>query len=150
MTQIFIPKEIRELETRVAATSETVKKLVSSGFAVSVESGAGEKSFISDQNFIDAGATLSSDLSQLYAAADIVMKVAPPTLHANGKHEVDMMREGSILICHLVPQNEMDSIKKLLARKISCISMNLIPRITIAQKMDSLSSQPPLPVIRPC
>ena len=141
MTQIFIPKEIRELEKRVAATPETVKKLISAGYTVSVESGAGEGSYISDQEFTDAGATVGSDLEQLYSAADIVMKVAPPTDHPSGKHEVDLMKEGAALISHLVPQNEMDNIKRMLERKISCISMNLIPRITIAQKMDSLSSQ---------
>lgn len=140
MTQIFVPKEIRELEKRVAVTPETVKKLVKMGYGVSVQSGAGEFSFISDKEYEEAGAKVGSDLGKLYAEADIVLKVQPPD-KAGDKHEAELLKEGCILISHLVPQNEVETLKLLVKRKISCFSMNLIPRITIAQKMDSLSSQ---------
>jgi NAD(P) transhydrogenase subunit alpha len=140
MARIFIPKETDELEKRVAATPETVKKLIDAGFGVTIEAGAGEASFIQDSDYEKAGAQCGSDTAALYASADIVLKVQPPRQMESG-HEADLLQEGSILISHLVPQNEVETIRKLLTRKISCFSMNLIPRITIAQKMDSLSSQ---------
>jgi len=140
MAQIFVPKEIRELETRVAATPETVKKLIGAGFPVTVERGAGEGSFIADKDFQEAGATLIDTAAAGYAGADIVLKVDPP-LMTSEQNEVALLKEGSILITHLVPANELELLGELCARKISCISMNLVPRITIAQKMDSLSSQ---------
>ena len=136
MAQIFVPKEIRELEKRVAATPETVKKLVKAGFAVAVERGAGASAFISDAAFEEAGATLADDAAAGYGKAKIIFKVDAPL-----ESEISMIPEGAILVTHLVPSNELDLVKQLCARKISTISMNLVPRITIAQKMDSLSSQ---------
>jgi len=141
MAQIFVPKEIRDLEKRVAATPETVKKLVAAGFAVTVESGAGEASFIDDEAYAQAGAQVEKDAAKGYGMADIVLKVQPPALGSAGKSEADYLKEGAILVTHLVPANEPDLVVRLQQRKISCLSMNLIPRITIAQKMDSLSSQ---------
>jgi len=141
MTQIFIPKEVRDLETRVAATPETVKKFIAAGFKVAVEKDAGAGSFINDQAFAGAGATLVEDAAEGYANADLTLKVQPPQARPDGKSEAELLREGAMLVCHLVPQNDLETVKTLAARKISCFSMNLIPRITIAQKMDSLSSQ---------
>ena len=135
MTQIFVPKETENLEKRVAATPETVKKLVSIGYSVAVEKGAGDASFISDTAYEAAGAQLL-DAKAGYASADMVLKVAPPD-----DDETELLKEGSILVTHLVPSNSVSVLRKLVARKVSCFSMNLIPRITIAQKMDSLSSQ---------
>lgn len=135
MTQIFVPKETEELETRVAVTPETVKKLAAAGYSLTVENGAGEASFISDSDYTEAGASCV-DAATGYGAADIVLKVAPPS-----DGEADQIKEGAILITHVVPNNCLDLIRKLMTRKISCFSMNLVPRITIAQKMDSLSSQ---------
>jgi NAD(P) transhydrogenase subunit alpha len=136
MTQVFVPKEIRELEKRVAVTPETVKKLIGAGYGVTVETGAGMASHINDDEYTDAGATISQDAAKAYGEADLILKVQAP--EAN---EVQQIKEGAILVTHLVPNNELDLVKALMARKISCFSMNLIPRITIAQKMDSLSSQ---------
>ncbi len=142
MTQIFIPKEVNATEKRVAAIPDTVKKFVSAGFEVRVQAGAGESAFISDKDYEGAGASCGEDLDALYAAADIVLKVQPPMRHPErGRHEVEMMKEGTILITHLVPNADLDTIRLLMKHKVSCFSMNLIPRITIAQKMDSLSSQ---------
>lgn len=142
MTQIFIPKEINANEKRVAAIPDSVKKLVAAGFEVRIQSGAGEGSFISDKDYEKAGAHCGKDLAALYANADIVLKVQPPMMHPeSGHHEVEMMKEGTILITHLVPNSDLDTIRLLMKHKVSCFSMNLIPRITIAQKMDALSSQ---------
>ncbi len=142
MTQIFVPKEVRELEKRIAATPETVKKFIAAGFSVVVQAGAGAGSSISDQAFVDAGASVTDDPAEAYGQADLTLKVQPPRQHPLlGKHEAALLKEGSALVCHLVPQSDLETVKILAAGKISCFSMNLVPRITIAQKMDSLSSQ---------
>ncbi|MCB1044278.1 MAG: Re/Si-specific NAD(P)(+) transhydrogenase subunit alpha [Acidobacteria bacterium] len=132
--KVFIPKETRSGEQRVSGTPETVKKLTSAGFTVSVEKGAGLSAHISDAEFETAGAQLT-DVSG-YKESDLCLKINPPEVeHAK------MLKEGSILICALIPHAELDVIKILQSRKISTFSTNLIPRITIAQKMDTLSSQ---------
>ncbi len=136
MTQIFVPKETEHLERRVAVTPETVKKFLAAGYQVAVEQGAGLASYIDDAAYAEAGATLVADAATGYAAAGIVLKVAPPD-----EREAELLPEGSVLITHLVPNNVLPLVKRLVARKISAFSMNLVPRITIAQKMDSLSSQ---------
>jgi NAD(P) transhydrogenase subunit alpha len=141
MAQIFFPKEVRDGEKRVAAIPETLKKFVKAGYQVTVETGAGLQAGLDDQHFKEAGAEIANDAKAAYAAADIVIKVQAPCEHPSGEHEVDLMKEGAILVCSLVPQSELATIKKLMARKISCFSTNLIPRTTIAQKMDTLSSQ---------
>jgi len=142
MVQIFVPKEIRDLEKRVAASTESVKKFLKAGYSVAIERGAGMASGISDETFEKAGATLVDDAKTGYGQADMVLKIQAPAQNSEaGQHEVAMMKEGAILVCSLVPQNEVDTIKQLLERRISCFSTNLIPRITIAQKMDTLSSQ---------
>lgn len=142
MVNIFVPKEIRELERRVATNPDSIKKFIKAGYAVSVERGSGLEAGISDAQFEEAGASLVDDVASGYAAADMVLKIQAPAHNSQtGKHEVVMMKEGAILICSLVPQNEIETLHQLLERKISCFSTNLIPRITIAQKMDTLSSQ---------
>ncbi|CAM2067028.1 Re/Si-specific NAD(P)(+) transhydrogenase subunit alpha [Sulfidibacter corallicola] len=142
MAQLFFPKEIRDLEHRIAATPETVKKLIAAGYQVSVEAGAGEGAFISDDNYTQAGATVGDDLKSLYEAADIVVKIQAPQHHPGlDVHEAELLREGSTLVASIVPQNALDAVRIMMDRKVSAFSMNLIPRITIAQKMDTLSSQ---------
>lgn len=142
MARIFIPREIADGETRVAAIPETAKKLIALGYQVTVERSAGERAFFSDDSFVQAGAELVDDAAGGYAGADIVFKVDAPRMNeALGKHEVELMKEGTILLCSIVPQVELELVRRLMDRKISCFSTNLIPRITIAQKMDTLSSQ---------
>lgn len=141
MAQIFFPKEVRDGEKRVAAIPETIKKFIKAGYKVAVEKGAGLQAGLNDKDFQDAGAELAADAKAAYAAADIVIKVQAPADHPSGAHEADLMKEGAILVCSLVPQSELATIKRLMDRKISCFSTNLIPRTTIAQKMDTLSSQ---------
>jgi len=80
MPNIFIPREIREDETRVAAVPETVQRLTRDGFSVSVQRGAGIRSMIADEALDHAGARLSEDPASAYAAMDLVAKLHPPTL----------------------------------------------------------------------
>jgi NAD(P) transhydrogenase subunit alpha len=135
MPHIFVPKEIQAGETRVAAVPETVQRLIRDGFSVTVERGAGVASMIADPAFEKAGATLSDDAAAC-AAADIVLKLHPPTLE-----EVAQLREGSLLIAHLWPFANKALCEKLMERRITVFAMDQIPRTTKAQYMDALSSQ---------
>ena len=136
MPTLFVPKEIVPGETRVAATPETVKKLIKAGWSVTVESGAGAGASISDQGYRDAGANVESDLPGLYQSADVVAKLHPPS-----KHEVDLLKPGTLLLSFLFPMNNLPLIEQLRNRRITAFAMDQIPRITRAQSMDALSSQ---------
>lgn len=139
MGTIFIPKETVAGETRVAATPETIKKYISSGFTVQVETGAGSHSSISDQAFKDAGATVGPATKESYQA-DIVAKFHPPGERDLG-HEADLLKPGGLLLSYLWPLTSFDLVKQLANNKVSAFAMDMIPRITRAQKLDALSSQ---------
>ncbi len=136
MPTVFVPKEIRAGETRVAASPDTVARLVKRGLRVQIESGAGLGSRISDQDYEKAGASIVSDAASGFASADLVLKMQPPTTH-----EIGAMREGATYIGFVQALTDPDEVEALRARKISAIAMELVPRITRAQKMDALSSQ---------
>lgn len=142
MPTLFVPKEILPAETRVAATPETVKKLIKAGWNVTVESGAGAGASISDQGYRDAGATVGSDLPALYQGADVVAKLHAPRRHEQlGKHEVDLLKPGTLLLSFLFPMTNLALVEQLRERRITSFAMDQIPRITRAQSMDALSSQ---------
>jgi NAD(P) transhydrogenase subunit alpha len=136
MPNIFIPKEVREGETRVAVVPETVQRLVKDGFTVTVQAGAASGSMISDAALEKAGATLAADAASAYAAADIVVKLHPPT-----EEEATRLKEGCLLISHLWPFANKALCEKLMERRITVFAMDQIPRTTKAQYMDALSSQ---------
>ncbi len=139
--RIVVPLEIRSGERRVALVPESVRKLVKAGIAVSVERGAGEHAFFADSEFAEAGAALEADAAALYAGADLVVKVQAPAVNEKlGVHETDLMREGAMLLGTLVPSRHPDVVERLAARRITAFAVNLIPRITRAQSMDTLSS----------
>ncbi|MFY9270296.1 MAG: Re/Si-specific NAD(P)(+) transhydrogenase subunit alpha [Candidatus Manganitrophaceae bacterium] len=141
MMKVAIPKEILPGERRVAATPETVDKIVKLGLEVSVESDAGEGASISNGDYQQAGATIASDASTLYATADIVLKVQRPLFNKKlSRHEIDLMKEGSVLIALLQPLSFSDIASKLASAKITSFAVDLIPRITRAQRMDVLSA----------
>jgi NAD(P) transhydrogenase subunit alpha len=139
--RVFVPREIADAESRVALVPETIARLVPSGIAVEVESGAGERAYFLDKNYVDAGATVVTDVRAAYAQADAVLKVREPLPHpALGAHEADLLREGCLFISFLSPALNADLIARLAARRVAAFAMELIPRITRAQKMDALSS----------
>ena len=139
---VGIPTEITSNETRVAAVPATVKELVKNGFVVNVQAGAGGGSFISDNDYIESGASIISNASELYASSELVLKVNPPEMNdQEGKHEVDLMVSGSALISFIQTTKDLDEVKKLQNNKITAFSMHSVPRTTLAQKMDALSSQ---------
>ena len=115
---VFVPKEVRKGENRVAATPETVKKLIKAGHEVQFEPGCGMGAFISDEEFSAAGAK-STAADTGWAQADLILKIQAPDQRGDGKHEADLMKKGAILICSLVPQNEIETIKKLQANMVA-------------------------------
>lgn len=141
--QIGIPKEILFEENRVAAIPETVEKLIEIGFRVSVETSAGEGVLIGDEEYRIAGATIVSDTERLFAESDIVLKVEQPAYNERlEQHEVNMLRNETVLISFLntaLPKNN-EVVKRLCDKKITAFSMNGIPDIPYAQKMNALSS----------
>jgi len=133
---IAIPKENIPGENRVAVNPANVKELIKAGLSVNVESGAGGGSHISDQNYKDAGATIVEDQAELLQNADIVLKVNHPI-----ENEVEMLKKNSIFVSLFQTTKETEAVQKLVSKKITGFSMHLIPRTTLAQKMDALSSQ---------
>ena len=133
---IAIPKENIPGENRVAVNPANVKELIKAGLSVKVESGAGRGLHILDQNYKDAGATIVEDQAELLQNADIVLKVNHPI-----ENEADMLKDNSIFVSLFQTTKETEAVKKLVSKKITGFSMHLIPRTTLAQKMDALSSQ---------
>ena len=131
-----IPKENLENETRVAAIPATVKQYISAGFDVKIESGAGLKSQITDNDFKEAGAEISSDASSVFNSSDMILKVNSPT-----DDELAMIKNGSSYISFFQTMKETSKVTALKDKKVTAYSMHLIPRTTLAQKMDALSSQ---------
>src|SRR5262249_41214176 len=137
--RVFVPREIADAESRVALVPETVGRLVSSGLAVDVESGAGERAYFLDDAYRKAGAHLVTDVRAAYAVADAVLKVREPLPHPTlGTHEADLLGEGSLFISFLSPALNADLIARLASKRVAAFAMELIPR---AQKMDALSSR---------
>lgn len=140
--RIAVLKERRPFETRVAATPETVKKLINLGFEVVVEKGAGEFSYFSDSAYEAAGATLGATAKKTTDGADIVLKVqAPMTKKDGGEDEISLLPEGSLLVGLLSPATKTDLTEEYKKRKITAFALENVPRITRAQAMDVLSSQ---------
>lgn len=140
MLTVLVARERAEGETRVSATPETVKQLVKAGLAVTVEAGAGDQAFLSDRQYESAGATVRSDAAAAWGAADIVLKVRAPEKRAD-LDEVEALKDGATLVGFLAPYKHDDAIRRYAAKQISALPMELVPRITRAQKMDALSSQ---------
>lgn len=132
--KIGVVKETKKFECRVALSPEGVKLLINKGYLVSIESGAGESSYFSDQEYEDAGAKVVSKSEVL--ASDVILKVNPMTLE-----EVVHVKDGITCISFLYAHTLPELIKVFLDKKITSISMDAVPRISRAQKMDALSSQ---------
>lgn len=131
--RIGIPRESAPGERRVAVIPETVKKLSAKKFEFIVEPGAGAGSFIPDEEYKAAGALLDANV---WAQADLIAKVQKPT-----PEEVARLREGSSLVSLLYPLSNPELVKSIAARKVMAVSLDMVPRTTLAQSMDVLSSQ---------
>ena len=128
-----MPKERAAGERRVALVPELAGRLVTSGFEVLIERGAGEAASFPDAAYEEAGARVVDDV---YGEADAVAKVQSPS-----EDEVARLREGQVLVGFLQPLTDPEGIERLAARGVTAFAMESIPRITRAQPMDALSSQ---------
>jgi NAD(P) transhydrogenase subunit alpha len=133
---IAVTTETRFGETRIAATPETVKKLIALGYAVTVEAGAGLKASIPDSDLEAAGASLAPTAAKALADADIVLKVRGPSAA-----EIAALKSGAIVIALMNAYNDADMLTAMAAKGVTGFAMEFVPRITRAQVMDALSSQ---------
>lgn len=133
---IAITKETAEGENRVAATPETVKKLVALGASVSIESKAGEAASFTDAAYEAAGANVISTRSDLLKNADVVLRV-----QITAENDLDGIKKGALLAGLFAPYQNAALLKSCADKGINAFSMELVPRITRAQAMDVLSSQ---------
>jgi len=141
MIRIGVPKEIHPGERRVAATPQTVMRLRKLGFEVAIETGAGREIDCFDSTYKEAGALIIDDARALWASSDVVIKVRPPEQNtALGVHETDLLREGGWLVGFVWAAQNKELLQRLAARKATVFAMDSIPRITRAQKMDTLSA----------
>lgn len=140
--KVAVPREIVANERRVALTPEATAGLVKGGLEVVIERAAGEGAAYADEAYTQAGASIAADAAALYGQADVVLKVQRPVENgAVGRHEVDLLREGSVLVSFLDALAQPDLVRRLAARRITAFGMEGVPRISRAQKMDALSSQ---------
>jgi NAD(P) transhydrogenase subunit alpha len=137
--RVGIPKEVAAGERRVSATPTTVAKLAKLGIEVIVQAGAGEAADALDAQYVGVGATIAPDAESLYRDADLVLKVRPPQELPDGRHEVDLMKEGATLLGFIWPGQNMPLVQRMAARKATVLAMDAMPRITRAQSMDALS-----------
>ena len=134
--KVGITKESFPDECRVAATPETARKLIEKlEFEVLVESGAGMSASFRDEDYEKAGCEIADRASKVWNSSDVILKVRSPD-----ENEIKQLREGQTLITFLAPAQNEELLKKIAARKANALSMDAIPRISRAQKMDALSS----------
>ncbi len=133
--RMAVPKEIHSGERRVSLDPSMADRFSKLGAEVLVQKGAGKGAHFIDEAYQDK-ARLVDDAKALYAEADIVFKVQPPTLE-----ELDMIRDGTVMVGFLAPHRHPEIVEKLCEKKITSFAVELIPRISRAQSMDALSSQ---------
>ena len=133
---IAVITETSDLETRVAATPETVKKLIAQGASFAIETGAGTASGIPDAEFVAAGATIAKNAKDALKGATVVLKVRRPSTA-----EIKLIPKGAIVLAIMDPYDHADALTAMAEAGLSAFSMELMPRITRAQVMDVLSSQ---------
>lgn len=140
---IGIPKEIMQGERRVAATPETVKKMVDGGAEVLFEKGAGIGSHHADDAYIEAGCRIVSDVEEIFSQSEVILKVKEPQFNQEKKkHELDMMHAGQYLISFIHPASPANHqmVKQMAEKGIIGLTLDGVPRISRAQTMDALSS----------
>ena len=135
--KLFVPRETAPGETRVPLTPEAVKKLVGIGIAVDVEAGIGSAIDVADADYEREGATVTvvADRPSAFQQADMVVRLRPPPAE-----DVALLKKGAIHVSHLDPFQELGIVRALAESHATAICMVLIPRTTLAQKMDALSS----------
>ncbi|WP_412504803.1 Re/Si-specific NAD(P)(+) transhydrogenase subunit alpha [Roseovarius sp. SYSU LYC5161] len=133
--KIGTPKEVMEGEARVAMTPDSARQLQKLGYDCAIETGAGKAAGFADAAYEEAGVEVIKTAAQLYKAADIVAKVRPPT-----ETEAKRLRKDQLLVSFFWPAENEDQMQMLAEKGTSVIAMDMVPRISRAQKMDALSS----------
>ena len=133
--KIGAPKEVYEGEARVALTPDSAQQLKKLGHECLIEAGAGEKAGITDDAYREAGVEVVAEAKALFDGADIVIKVREPQMD-----EVQRLREGQTLVSFFWPAQNEELLNAAAERKATVIAMDMVPRISRAQKMDALSS----------
>jgi NAD(P) transhydrogenase subunit alpha len=136
--RIGVPKETTPGERRVALVPESCKKLIGSGYTVSLEAGAGEAAGFPDAAYREAGVVVEPD-PPAALGADLVLKLNPPVTNGQ-RNEVEWMRPGKVYLGSLMPLRNLEAVRALATRRITAFSTDAIPRTTRAQSMDTLSS----------
>ncbi|MEQ8766662.1 MAG: Re/Si-specific NAD(P)(+) transhydrogenase subunit alpha [Planctomycetota bacterium] len=138
MVQVFVPKETAERERRVALGPDSVKQLIATGAEVRIQAGAGEAAGFLDSAYENVGGKIETDLAKALGQADLVLRVQAPE---DGSLGVTALKEGAALVTVVQPLGRLDLVLALMAKKATCWALELVPRISRAQKMDVLSSQ---------
>ncbi|RUM37494.1 MAG: Re/Si-specific NAD(P)(+) transhydrogenase subunit alpha [Desulfobulbus sp.] len=134
--KIAVMKELYKGENRVPLVPATVEKLTKLGANIEIESGLGMPCRFEDADYVKAGAVIGSDRAEMLSSSDMVLRLRKPPMD-----EVETMKKGCIHVSYLDPFNEVELVDKLKEAGISAVSLEMIPRTTVAQKMDVLSSQ---------
>ena len=134
--RIAVPRETWPGESRAALVPESVKKLVSAGFDVMVETALGAAAGSDDEAYAEAGADVVADIDSAIVSSEIVLRVRKPT-----PENVDLLPESSLHVSFLDPFNDKPLVEKLARQGVTAVCMEMVPRSTRAQKMDALSSQ---------
>ena len=139
---IGIPREILEGENRVAIVPDVASKLIKAGFQINIQKDAGLKAGFTNDKYETAGAKITDNVEDIYNTSDIILKVQRPDVHPKlNRNEIDLMKKGTLLITFLYPLHYYKLADQCAKKEIDVISMDMIPRTTLAQKMDALSSQ---------
>lgn len=139
--RIGVPQENEQGELRVALTPDVAVKLQKLGFDVSIQSKAGIGANFSDEEYAKVGVDVVEDAHELWTKSDIIIKVRPPKQHPElGFYGIELLDEGKTLISFLYPAMNPEMLEELASHGINALSMDSVPRISRAQKMDALSS----------
>lgn len=137
---IGVPQETSPGERRVALVPESCKKLIQSGYTISIEADAGARAGFPDAMYREVGVTVETDPAALLGSADLVLKVNAPVSRNGQGDETAWMRSGALYVGSLMPLRNLAAVRALAARGVTAFSTDAIPRTTRAQSMDTLSS----------
>ena len=133
---IGVPKETKERENRVALTPEMTRSLTAEGYKVKVEAGGGINSDLTDEEYAEAGASVENNRTEIFSGSDVIL-----TVNAPASEDIQRMKKGAVLISFMWAATNPDLVQAAWNAGISAFSMDAVPRISRAQKMDALSSQ---------
>ncbi|WP_064198286.1 MULTISPECIES: Re/Si-specific NAD(P)(+) transhydrogenase subunit alpha [Emticicia] len=134
--KLAVIKETKPFERRVALTPDVCKQLIQAGFECIIEKDAGKSSYFEDTSFTSVGASIETNKSALLSSADVVLKVNPLTVE-----EISHLKKGAVAISFMYAATNQEMVEAAAKQNISAFSVDAIPRISRAQKMDALSSQ---------